>query len=121
MYLKCVLPCRPRVQSRSDLALDGLVAWESSREVADFGFFLDELGYTHWLSALQVLLSSCFSGLPPLPVKPDGEGRDEAEGGNMTCSKTEGEYRTYGSELCLRCSGVEEMLARLSAFGLFRR
>lgn len=43
MYLKCVLPWRPRVQSRSDLALEGLVAWESSREVADFGFFLDEL------------------------------------------------------------------------------
>lgn len=44
MYLKCVLPWRPKVQSRSDLALEGLVAWESSLEVADFGFFLDELG-----------------------------------------------------------------------------
>lgn len=32
-----------------------------------------------------------------------------------------GEGKAYGSELCLRCSGVEEMLARLSAFGLFLR
>lgn len=32
-----------------------------------------------------------------------------------------GEGMAYGSELCLRCSGVEEMLARLSAFGLFLR
>lgn len=33
----------------------------------------------------------------------------------------EGQGGAYGSELCLRCSGVEEMLARLSALGLFLR